>query len=524
MPAVNVTRRYTVRREEAHSEKTTDASLFIRIWNSEHSDRMAVPVSVWPSESPDQIQVGTSFDSTHDLNEMLRFSVDPRMAYVIQFGTTEAGSPSDRSWAFLPAGMESSRTIDLRLPPNPSIEPETPLSETATAPLRDWFAARFQAGMQADDSEIPPEPNEASWQAAPSAVRELAWKAFLASPRAAEWKADFDANRVRYQEHQSPFVVRTVGEKPALGWPLVIAMHGGGNAPAEVNDSQWKIMQSYYADTPERGGYKYLALRAPNNTWNGFYDNYVYPLIENLIAAQIAWGDVDRNRIYLIGYSHGGYGAFAIGPKLADRFAAVHSSAAAPTDGESSPVNLRNTRFTFMIGEDDNDYGRRERCVTFANSIRELQGMNPNAYPVEMFLKSGFGHRGLPDKLMIQCMYPFHRAIHPVSVSWQQTDDVIKNLYWISVDSATKGNRIDAHWQGNQLTINSSGVNSVSIWLDDRLGILPGTIGITWNGVPQVATWKPSLENLAVSVMSRRDPDLAYLGKIQIDAPAADAK
>ena len=43
-------------------------------------------------------------------------------------------------------------------------------------------------------------------------------------------------------------------------------------------------MQIYYRDHPEAGGYLYVAVRAPNDTWNGFYDVYVYPLIATLIG------------------------------------------------------------------------------------------------------------------------------------------------------------------------------------------------------------------------------------------------
>jgi len=74
-----------------------------------------------------------------------------------------------------------------------------------------------------------------------------------------------------------------------------------------------------------------------------------------------------------MGYSHGGYGAFYIGPKIPDRFAAVHSSAAAPTDDTISPFSLRNTRFTFMVGENDTAYGRRERCEKFDKEIQKLK-------------------------------------------------------------------------------------------------------------------------------------------------------
>ena len=84
--------------------------------------------------------------------------------------------------------------------------------------------------------------------------------------------------------------------------------------------------------------------------------------------------------MFLIGYSHGGYGAFFIGPKIPDRFAAVHGSAAAPTDGTISPRTLRNTRFTFMVGEKDNAYGRREALRDVRRGNREAQARRTRAH------------------------------------------------------------------------------------------------------------------------------------------------
>src|SRR5438477_1993124 len=175
-------------------------------------------------------------------------------------------------------------------------------------------------------------------------------------------------------------------------------MHGGGGAPTKVNDDQWKVMQSYYKDQPDSGGYKYLALRAPNDVWNGFYDEYCPPLVINLIRQFTLFGDVDPDKVFLMGYSHGGYGAFYIGPKIPDRFAAIHASASAPTDGTISARCLRNTRFTFMIGEKDTAYGRAERCQKFNATIEKLQQDNKGEFPVKMEWIANAGHGGLPDR------------------------------------------------------------------------------------------------------------------------------
>ena len=40
------------------------------------------------------------------------------------------------------------------------------------------------------------------------------------------------------------------------------------------------MFERYYKEHPEAGGYVYLALRAPNDEWNGFYDDAICPMVE----------------------------------------------------------------------------------------------------------------------------------------------------------------------------------------------------------------------------------------------------
>src|SRR5262249_13509455 len=115
-------------------------------------------------------------------------------------------------------------------------------------------------------------------------MRELAWSAYKGSSVHESLRREFEAKTVGTRDRKSPFLWRHVGKKPPGGWALVIAMHGGGGAPKEVNDRQWHSMfERYYKEHPEAGGYIYLALRAPNNEWNGFYDDAICPLVERLI-------------------------------------------------------------------------------------------------------------------------------------------------------------------------------------------------------------------------------------------------
>ncbi len=399
----------------------------------------------------------------------------------------------------------------------------SPAAAAAMAPdpapaLREALAAFFAA----------PAEQQADWEFDPaldrllspssSAVRRLAWETFRASPAQAQLRADRTANRVRFEHYESPYTVRQVGVKPAAGWGLVIAMHGGGGAPKELNDSQWHGMQTYYHDQPQAGGYLYLALRAPNDTWNGFYDDYVYPLVANLLRQFAVCEELDLNRVDLIGYSHGGYGAFAIGPKMPDRFAAIHSSAAAPTDGETSAKTLRNTPFTFWLGEYDDGYGRRPRCEAFDRLLTSLRGDRRDIFSAAYTLQPGYEHGNLPDHEFLREMLPLTRNPVPRELTWEQTDGVIHDFYWLRDPHPAKKRELDATCRDNVVQIDASHADGpFTVLLDERLVDLARPVTVDIAGRRTTALRTPRLAVLCRGIVERGDPDLAFT--VQLDLP-----
>jgi pimeloyl-ACP methyl ester carboxylesterase len=351
-----------------------------------------------------------------------------------------------------------------------------------------------------------------------AAVRFAVWKAYQQAPIHADGAWDFERNQVRYQHHVSPYMVKRVGKRSEHGWPLFIAMHGGGGVPKEINDKQWQVMKGYYRDQSSVTGYQYLALRAPNDTWNGFYDTYMPPLIINLIRQFLLFGDVDPDKVFLMGYSHGGYGAFYTGPKIPDRFAAIHASAAAPTDGTISARCLRNTHFTYMIGETDNDYGRRKRCEAFAQLIQKLRVENPDDFNVAMEMKSGFGHRGLPDRDKIKGMYPFTRSPVPKHLTWELKDNVIHHFFWLSVPEPADKQTLEARIQDNTLDISSRNVKQFEVSLDERLVNFDKPLRINLNGKISEQKVQPSFLTLCQSIAERGDPGLAFVCHLPMTA------
>lgn len=392
-------------------------------------------------------------------------------------------------------------------------EPQAAADAAVRAQLDRFFAADAEAqGRFEFDRNLDVELATAAGDARLRALAFAAWRA-AAQPLL---RAELEANIVEASGYKSPYTVETVGERPEHGYGLVIAMHGGGNAPAERNDQQWRHMQIYYRHHPEHGGYRYVALRAPTNEWNGFYTDYVYPLIERLIRQFVAFGDVDPDRVYLIGYSHGGYGAFAIGPKLPDRFAAVHASAAAPTDGETSAVGLRHLPFSFMVGGKDTAYGRRERCEKFAAAVKALRGDRTDVYPVTFELIEGNGHTGLPDRDKLATLLQTTRQLMPKELSWELTDGVVREHYWLSVDEPARGQRIDAQLDGQRLTLQLHGRAKVQVHLDARLCDLQAPLEVVVGEERRQVRAAASLRTLCRSLVQRGDPQLAWSAELSL--------
>jgi hypothetical protein len=225
---------------------------------------------------------------------------------------------------------------------------------------------------------------------------------------------------------------------------------------------------------------------------------------------------VDPNEVFIMGYSHGGYGAFAIGPKMPDRFAAIHASAGAPTDGETTPKTLRNTIFTCMVGENDTMYGRVDRCRKFDAAIQALRGDHADAYPVEVKVIAGNGHTGLPDRDKIQQMRAATRNPVPREVTWLLTDKIIQDFYWLRVTSPSKGQEIQANCHQNHVMVKTTNVTAAAVLLDSRLIDFSKPVTLELNGGTSMHKLRPSLRVLCESLQRRGDPELAFSARIEL--------
>jgi len=526
MPAVdwvsaeNVTDRYTAKARQAAAGRT---KLMVRVLESPGGPRIEADLVVTNLAGGQPGLTGRSRGNTADLNDYAAFDLPAGSDCRV---TARAGTQSATREFKLSSNPREVVTLTLSGAPSAGvILPPTYHPPAITKPLAKRDAESVKSAFTNYFAASPAE--RENWKFAPRlekllkanepAVRLAAWEVYRELPAHAADKADYEAHRVNFQQYQSAYTVKTVGARPTNGWALFIAMHGGGNAPKELNDSQWRHMQIYYKDHPEAGGYIYVALRAPNDTWNGFYDDYVYPLIDNLIREFRLFGDIDPNKVFIMGYSHGGYGAFAIGPKIPDHFAAIHASAAAPTDGETTAKTLRTTVFTAMVGEKDTAYGRYERDLRFQSEIATLRGRRSDIYPVSVTVIPGNGHTGLPDRDKIVEMYPAVRNPVPREISWLMTDPVVTDFFWLQVPKAGKGHEILASCRENRFVVTANGkVDAATIWFDTRLIDFNEPIDIELNGSTKTVRFSPSLKTLGESLLRRGDPEFAFTAKFNV--------
>ena len=204
----------------------------------------------------------------------------------------------------------------------------------------------------------------------PSA-RKAAWEAYRKEALAdGSIEEEMRSHAMAYGDVTMKYFVRTAGSEPEDGYPLYIALHGGGASDTPLlNESQWLHMQSYYRDSLECG--VYVAVRGVRDTWDTHFNPESYPLYDRLIQNFILEKNINPNRVYLEGFSAGGDGVYAIAPRMADRFAAVNMSAGHPNGVNF--LNMRNLPIQLQVGEADEDYGRNLATVEYHEILDKLQ-------------------------------------------------------------------------------------------------------------------------------------------------------
>lgn len=389
---------------------------------------------------------------------------------------------------------------------------------TALAELQAWLATpRTQR----------PELAGQGWATAPlsraEADRALAalWAdhaAFIRETRATEMAAGV----IEQDGLRMPFALASFTNTPAPpdGRTLVIALHGGGQVPHDVNEAQWRnqirLAQAY---RPSAGFY--LAPRAPTDTWNLWQQNHIDRLLDRLIENLVVLKGVNPNRVYILGYSAGGDGIYQLAPRLADRWAAAAAMAGHPND--AAPEGLRNVPFTIHVGAEDRAFNRNTIAAEWGAKLDALQRDDPGSYVHHVELHAGKRHwMDLEDRTAVPWMEAYTRDPLPKRVVWRQDDVTHSRCYWLAVPpgEARKRSRMVAERDGQRIALTGSRTSRVTVLLNDSMLDLDRPVQIQTDGraafdgrVPRtVATLQRTLDE-------RGDTNLAFSAEITVPLP-----
>jgi len=233
-------------------------------------------------------------------------------------------------------------------------------------------------------------------------------------------KPSWDNKEFSYNGKKLKFKTNTYGEKPADGRSLYISLHGGGGTTAAVNDGQWNNQVFMTSDQPNMYNIKegvVIVPRAPTDSWNMWFQDEVYILLEQTIRAATLFADVNPDKVYVMGYSAGGDGIFRLATYMADHWAAAAMSAGHP--GETTPANLRNIGFALNMGGKDDAYKRNELAAEWKQKLNKLQTEDPSGYKHMVNIFADKPHwMKMEDKIAIPFISGFKRQPYANTIVW----------------------------------------------------------------------------------------------------------
>ena len=467
--ALDVTQRYAP--AVASSDKANERTLAVRLWESRGGVRLASQVKLISGTSN---HTAMTFADPDDINR------------VAEFPWSDAA----------PARLEFKTNDQTRI--------AWPRHDDSRNGVHDYYWDELSLSRESAEGAA-----QAGWQSHVAAQRE-------------ERTVELDSMALRDGEFTMRLLRRDFGDRPASGHSLWISMHGGGNAPAEVNERQWQNQINLYS--PEEG--IYLAPRAPTDTWNLWHRPEIDRLFDRLIdSAIMVWG-IDPDRVYLMGYSAGGDGVYQLAPRMADRFAAASMMAGHPND--ASPLSLRNLPFAIFVGENDSAYNRNTVATDWARQLDALHANDPDGYVHRINVYPGMGHwmQG-QDAVAIPWMAQMVRNAWPKRVLWRQGNVNRARFYWLAVsdNNAASGRVITAQINRQTIEITSDYRGEIELLLRDELIELDEPIRVIANGHVvhnnRIARMQSAITR---SLELRSDPRQIATARLVVKVPAPEVQ
>ncbi|WP_231956442.1 transglutaminase domain-containing protein [Posidoniimonas polymericola] len=500
--ATNVTDRYTKAKASDLSGEQGYARL--QVLNAA-GERLACGVRLVDSEQQ-VVGEGETRDERFDANDHLSFVVERGKPYTAKVSIGEADVDAE-----LTVGDREQLFTLHAAAPAPADEPKSQQSVSGDKPvraLRRWLekpAGERPALAEQAFADAPLSRKQAE------SAKKLLWADHAERIRN-ERSQEIKDRVIVDGDRKMPFFYQTFGRQPKAGRRLFISMHGGGGAPAAVNDQQYRNQQHLYE--PAEG--VYLAPRAPTNTWDLWHQEHIDRMFARLIEDLIVLESVDPDRVYLMGYSAGGDGAYQLAPRMADRLAAAAMMAGHPND--ASPLGLRNIGFAIYMGGNDAAYDRNQVAKEWGDRLDKLAAEDPDGYKHQVTIYPDKGHwMDREDASAVPWMSQQRRNPTPDRVVWKQDDVLHQQFYWLATDTPKQGALVTAEQKGQQITVEPNEAPALRVRLSDAMLDLDEPVTVVVDGRTVFDAVVPrTIGTLAGTLAERGDPGLVFAAEIAL--------
>ncbi len=169
--------------------------------------------------------------------------------------------------------------------------------------------------------------------------------------------------------------------------PLIVFLHGAGETGKDVSEIAKSDVFHYANDRIPPDEFPFLTV-SPVTPKHGWEPAKVVHMIDDLLADPRFGFRIDTNRIYLTGFSMGGFGTFAAACAFPDRFAAIVPLAGG---GEPDDAPKLQTIPTWAFHGDADDVVSYDSTKNLIDAMEKLKHPNVKLTPLH-----GAGH-GIPD-------------------------------------------------------------------------------------------------------------------------------
>lgn len=379
-------------------------------------------------------------------------------------------------------------------------------------------------------------------------ARAKIWEDYLAEIRADETrKAEVENLVMEYGEVSMKYGLQEKGTADENGYPLYIALHGGGSSDTpDINDSQWSQMAMYYNKKVKNG--IYVNPRGVRDTWDTHGNPESYPLYDRLIENMIAFYNVDPNRVYLLGFSAGGDGVYMITPRMTDRFAAANMSAGHPNGVNFT--NLYNMPIQLQVGMLDTAYNRHTATAEYDAVLYSLAQTYGGGYDHSTLIHVQYAHNFYDNKSLkqeviadpaawlatgdttsvevnpcaIDYLDQYTREALPERVIWDLTTRAelreVDSFYWLSAGKEVNEGVVVASYnkKENSITIEENTANGpITVLISNDMLDVFAPITVHTPSETYEVTVTPDYELLKSTTYERGDKNYQFVASIVIE-------